>query len=101
MISLWDVKTVHILQGYNIQFLYTQVKGNGNIDVLIISETKINDNFPVGNFVSESFSTAYCLNHDNYGGSIILYVREDIPSNLFVTEENITQKVFMYNQVAL
>ena len=33
----------------------TQVKGN--IDVLMASETKIHNSFPVGNFVIDEFST--------------------------------------------
>ena len=65
------------------EFLSTQVKGN--IVVLIVSEIKIDDSFPVGNF--DGFSTPYRLDRDSNGGGIILYVREDIPSNLLATDE--------------
>ena len=65
--------------------LSTQVKGN--IDVLMVSETKIDDSFPVGNFVIDGFSTPYRLDRDSNGGGIMLYVREDIPSNLLATDE--------------
>ena len=65
--------------------LSTQVKGN--IDVLMVSETKIDDTFPVGNFVIDGFSTPYRLDRDSNGGGIMLYVREDIPSNLLATDE--------------
>ena len=58
----------------------------GNIDVLMVSETKINNSFPVGNFVNR-FNTPYWLDRDNNAGGIILYVREDIPSNLLATDE--------------
>ena len=67
------------------QFLSTQVKGN--IDDLMVSERKIDDSFPVGNFVIDGFSTPYRLDHDSNGGGIMLYVREDIPSNLLATHE--------------
>ena len=67
------------------EFLSTQVKGN--IDVLMVSETKIDNSFPVGNFVIDGFSTPYRLDRDSNGGGIMLYVREDIPSNLLATDE--------------
>ena len=63
----------------------TQVKGN--IDVLMVSETKIDDSLPVGNFVIDGFSTPYRLDRDSNGGGIMLYVREDILPNLFTTDE--------------
>ena len=39
-----------------IEFLATQVKGK--IDILMISETKIDESFPPQNFLIEGFSTA-------------------------------------------
>ena len=67
------------------EFLSTQVKGN--IDVLMVSKTNIDNSFPVGNFVIDGFSTPYRLDRDSNGGGIMLYVREDIPSNLLATDE--------------
>ena len=67
------------------EFLSTQVKGN--IDVLMVSETKIDDSFSVGNLVIEGFSTPYRVDRDSSGGVIMLYVRGDIPSNLLATDE--------------
>ena len=57
---------------------------NGNIDVLTISETKIDDSFPLGKI--GGFSKPYRLDRDSLGGGILLYVREDIPSNLLGVE---------------
>ena len=65
--------------------LFTQVKGN--IDVLMVSEAKIDDSFPVDNFVIDGFSTPYRSDRDSNGGGIMLYVREDIPSSLLATDE--------------
>ena len=65
--------------------LSTQVKGN--IDILMVSKTKIDDSLPVGNFVIDGFSTPYRLDRGSNGGGIMLYVREDIPFNLLVTDE--------------
>ena len=62
------------------ELLSEQIKGN--VDVLMISETKIDDSFPVGQFLIEGFCTPYRLDRNSKGGGILLYVREDIPSNL-------------------
>ena len=42
--------------------LSEQVKGN--IDILLISETKIDDSFPVGQFIIDGFSSPYRLDHN-------------------------------------
>ena len=60
--------------------LSDQIKGN--IDVLFVSETKIDDSFPNGNFLIDGFSTPYRLDRNSNGGGLMLFVREDIPSNL-------------------
>ena len=66
------------------ELLVDQVKGN--IDVLMISETKIDDSFPLGNFLIGGFGKPYRLDRDLLGGGILLYVREDIPTNLTEVE---------------
>ena len=48
----------------------------------MISETKIDDSFPLGNFLIGGFSKPYSLDRDSLGGGILLYVKEDVPSNL-------------------
>ena len=67
----------------------------GNTDVLMISETKIDENFPVGNFLLPIFSVPYRSNSDSKGGGILLYVREDIPSNLLTKEEKKADRGFL------
>ena len=58
----------------------------GNIDILIISETKIDDTFFHSQLLIEGFSILYRLYHDSNGGGILLCVTEDIPSNLIAIE---------------
>ena len=53
----------------------------------MISETKIDESFPQGNFLIDGFSSPYRLDRDSKGGGIMLYIREDIPSN-FVASDN-------------
>ena len=52
------------------EFLSTRVKDN--IDVLMVSKTKIDNSFPVGNFVIDGFCTPYRLDRDSNGGDIML-----------------------------
>ena len=68
------------------ELLSEQIKGN--VDVVIISETKIDGSFPVRQFLVEGFCTPYRLYRNSKGGGILLYVREDIPSNLITVDIN-------------
>ena len=52
----------------------------------MIAETKIDDNFPIANFLIDGFSQPYRIDRNSSGGGIMLYVREDIPSNLLKVE---------------
>ena len=64
--------------------LIIQVKGT--VDVLMISETKIDDSFPMANFLIDGFSQPYGIDRNSSGVWIMLYVRKDIPSNLLKVE---------------
>ena len=48
----------------------------------MISETKLDESFPIGQFQIEGFSTPYRGDRDKNGGDILLYIREDIPFKL-------------------
>ena len=54
----------------------------GNIEILMISETKLDDSFPKGQFIIKGFSEPYRLDRNSKGGGIMLLIREDIPSKL-------------------
>ena len=51
-----------------------------NLDILMVSETKINDSFPESQLLMEGFSTPYRLGRTVKGGGILLYIRQDTPS---------------------
>ena len=55
---------------------------NGMLDILIITETKLDDTFPVSQFHIDGFSKPYRLDRNRNGGGVIIYVREDIPSKI-------------------
>ena len=52
----------------------------------MISETKLDNSFPEGQFLIEGCSKPYRIDRNCHGGSIILYVRVDIPSKLLSIE---------------
>ena len=52
----------------------------GKVDILIITETKLDDSFPIDQFIISGYSKPYRLDRNRNGGGIIIYIREDIPS---------------------
>ena len=54
----------------------------GSIDVFIISESKVDDSFPHGQFLIGGFHTFFKFDGNKNGGEILLYVREDIPAKI-------------------
>ena len=73
--------------------LSTQLKGN--IDVLMVSETKIDHSFPVGNFLIDGFSILYGLDRVSNGGDIMFHVTEHIPSKFYVELNLLNEKWLM------
>lgn len=53
---------------------------NRNLDLFLISETKLNESFPTNQFLIQGYN-AYRFDRNGNGGGMILYVRNDIPSN--------------------
>ena len=53
-----------------------------NVDILMISETKLDDLFLTAKFLFHGFSTPYRLDRNSKDGTILLYIREDIQSRL-------------------
>ena len=71
------------------EMLTSQVKGN----VVMISETKLDDAFSIDQFVLECFSKPFLegfskplrVDHNKNGDCILLFVREAIPLRLILT----------------
>ena len=53
---------------------------SGKIDILVITETKLNDLFPEAQFFLEGYTMPYRLDRSEHGGGIMIFVGEDIPS---------------------
>ena len=69
------------------KFNYLPEQIRGNVDVLLVSETKIDDSFPQGQFVVNGFSAPYRSDCNCLGGGLMLFVRQDMTSNLLTIEE--------------
>ena len=65
-----------------------EVIGN-KTDILLISETMLNDTFPLSHFILEEFTLPYRFDRTEHGGGLMLSVRGDIPSKLLPKIENI------------
>ena len=61
----------------------------------MISETKIDDRFPTANFFIDGFSHPYRADGNSSSDRIMLYVRDDIPSNLIKTESLPTEGFYV------
>ena len=59
-----------------------------NIDIFLISETKLDDSFPTAQFLIKGFSAPYRCDRNSKGGGLLLYIREDIPSKILTYSSN-------------
>ena len=68
-----------------------------NLDILMVSETKIDDTFPESQFLIEGFSTPYRLDRMAKGGGILLYIILLGDFNVEVEEKNMSEFMNLYN----
>ena len=61
----------------------------------MVSDTKIDDSFLIGNFLINGFNPPYRLDRDSKGGGIMLYIRQDIPSNLLTTDKEPIESLYV------
>ena len=52
----------------------------GKIDILVITESKLDASFPNAQFIMDGYSEPYRLDRNRNGGGVLIYIREDIPS---------------------
>ena len=67
-------------------FLAHQLKGN--IDILMISETKLDESFSPGQFLLNGYSVPFRFDRNGSGGGILSYIRKDIPSKHLSMNKN-------------
>ena len=52
----------------------------GKINIIIVTKTKLNSNFPTSQFMIDGYSKSYRFDRNRNGVGILNYAREDIPS---------------------
>ena len=52
----------------------------GKVDLVVVTETKLDPTFPTSQFSINCFTKPYRLNRNRNGGSVLIYIREDIPN---------------------
>ena len=57
-----------------------------NVDILVISETKLDESFPVGQFKIPGFAIPFRRGRNEFGGGIMVFVREDITAKQIFNE---------------
>ena len=54
------------------------------VDVLVITETKLDDTFLTSQLLVTGFSVPYSLHQNRNGGRIMIFIRDDIPSRVLM-----------------
>ena len=73
--------------------LVRQIKGN--VDILAISEIKLDESFPEGQFKIPGFRSPFRRDGNEFGGGIMVFVRKDIPSKVISKETLSTEAMFI------
>ena len=66
-----------------------------NIDILVITETKIDSSFRSSHFIIEGFSMPFRCDRNRLGGGVIVYVRNDVPSKQLKTSFLRIRRLFL------
>ena len=53
---------------------------NRNLDIILLSETKLDDSFPSAEFILKRYGVPYRFDRNFKGGGLLFYIRKDIPS---------------------
>ena len=59
-----------------------------NMDIFLILETKLDASFPTARFLIKVFSAPYISDRNSKGGGLLLYIREDTPSQILTCSSN-------------
>ena len=68
------------------KFEYLKDVIGNNIDVFLISETKLNDSFPQGQFLIDGYHVPFRIDRNDRGGGLLLYFREHIPCKKIIVD---------------
>ena len=57
------------------------------LDIIMVSETKIDESFPESQFIIEGYSKPFRRDRNSHGGGILIYIRDDIPCKEIKTQK--------------
>ena len=63
----------------------------------MISETKVDHSFQVGQFLLDGFGTPFRLDRNRNSGGIMLFIRNDIPAKVFSTNDKSIESFYRVN----
>ena len=72
------------------QFLIELI--HGNLDILVLTETKLDHTFPEKQFYVPGYKKPFRKDRNKNGGGVMIYVREDIPSDILM-KHNIGENI--------
>ena len=67
---------------------------SGNVDIIMISETKIDKTFPARQLYIDGYTPPYKLDGNCNRGGLMIFVREGIPSKL-IENSNFIESIFL------
>ena len=62
----------------------------GKVDILIVTETKLDPTFPTSQFVIDDYSEPYRFDGNINGGGVLIYIREDKLTKLLADHKLVT-----------
>ena len=66
----------------------------GFVDIFLISESKLDDSFPEGQFIIDGYHALFRFDLHGNGGGLLLYVREDIPAKVLHSDFPATESFY-------
>ena len=73
----------------------------GNLDILVITETKLDHTFPEKQFLIPGYRKPFRRDRNKYGGGVMIYVREDIPCDILVKHKTPTNIEAIFVEINL
>ena len=66
-----------------------------NVDILMVSEIRLDNSFPVGQVLIDGYSPPIRLDGNIYGGDLVLFARENIPRRLLSLGNNVVEGFYV------
>ena len=80
------------INSYARKFDQFQTIIQNKLDIVVITETKLDNSYPPSQFSIDGVSKPYRLDRDKHGGGILIYIREDIQSKQ-LSKHNLTKDI--------